>query len=144
MKKILVIHGLNHDKMGKEENSAHPVTMETLNEQMEQAARQLGVSLSFYQNNDIQNVCHTILSAPEQGIQGIVFNPAAWMDTGAEIAQALKMADLPVVEVHMSNINKEVTCSNVIAPAVTGLVTGFGEMVYVIGLRMLAEYLGGQ
>ena len=92
----------------------------------------------------MQSVCNTILSAPEQGIQGIVFNPAAWMDSGVEIAQTLKMADLPVVEVHMSNINKEVTCSNVIAPAVTGLVTGFGESVYVFGLRMLVEYLQGQ
>ena len=142
--KILLLHGLNHDKMGKESNSVHPVTMEMINEHMEQAAEQLGVSLSFYQNNDMQNVCNTILSAPEQGIQGIVFNPAAWMDSGVEIAQTLKMADLPVVEVHMSNINKEVTCSNVIAPAVTGLVTGFGESVYVIGLRMLVEYLQGQ
>lgn len=142
--KILLLHGLNHDKMGKEPNSAHPVTMEMINEQMEQAAEQLGVSLSFYQNNDMQSVCNTILSAPEQGIQGIVFNPAAWMDSGVEIAQTLKMADLPVVEVHMSNINKEVTCSNVIAPAVTGLVTGFGESVYVFGLRMLVEYLQGQ
>ena len=141
MKKILVIHGLDHDKMGKDADSPHAVTMETLNKQMEQAAKQLGVTLSFYQNNDMQSVCNTILSAPEQGKQGIVFNPAAWMDSGVEIAQTLKMADLPVVEVHMSNINKEVTCSNVIAPAVTGLVTGFGESVYVTGLRMLSEYL---
>ncbi len=144
MKKILVIHGLDHDKMGKDANSPHAVTMETLNKQMEQAAGEMDVSLSFYQNNDIKKVCDTILAAPGQGIQGIVFNPAAWMDSGVEIAQALKQAGLPVVEVHMSNINKEVTCSNVIAPAVTGLVTGFGESVYVIGLRMLSEYLCNQ
>lgn len=144
MKKILVIHGLDHDKMGKDANSPHAVTMETLNKQMEQAAGEMDVSLSFYQNNDIKKVCDTILAAPGQGVQGIVFNPAAWMDSGVEIAQALKQAGLPVVEVHMSNINKEVTCSNVIAPAVTGLVTGFGESVYVIGLRMLSEYLCNQ
>lgn len=144
MKKILVIHGLDHDKMGKDANSPHTVTMETLNKQMEQAAGEMDVSLSFYQNNDIKKVCDTILAAPGQGVQGIVFNPAAWMDSGVEIAQALKQAGLPVVEVHMSNINKEVTCSNVIAPAVTGLVTGFGESVYVIGLRMLSEYLCNQ
>lgn len=144
MKKILVIHGLDHDKMGKDANSSHAVTIETLNKQMEHAVGELDVSLSFYQNNDIKKVCATILSAHEQGIQGIVFNPAAWMDSGVEIAQTLKQVGLPVVEVHMSNINKEVTCSNVIAPAVTGLVTGFGESVYVTGLQMLSEYLCNQ
>lgn len=142
--KILMLHGLNHDKMGKEPNSAHPITMETLNAQMAQQAEKLGVELECYQNNDSKAVSEKILSARAQGIDGIVFNPAAWMDSGVEIAQALKQAGLPVVEVHMSNINKEVTCSNVIAPAVTGLVTGFGESVYVIGLQMLTEYLRNQ
>lgn len=139
-----MLHGLNHDKMGKEPNSVHPITMETLNAQMTREAEKLGVELECYQDNDSKTVSEKILSARAQGIDGIVFNPAAWMDSGVEIARALKQASLPVVEVHMSNINKEVSCSNVIAPAVTGLVTGFGELVYVMGLRMLSEYLCNQ
>ena len=143
MEKILVLHGLNHDKMGKEAGGAHSVTMEELNEMMSVEAKKLGVELAFYQNNDSAQVCETIAGAKAKGIRGIVFNPAAWMDSGEDIAKALQDSQLPVVEVHMSNICKGVDSHNVIAPAVTGLVTGFGERVYTMGLQLLVDYLRG-
>ena len=108
---------------------------------MEQAAEECGVVLSFYQSNDCSSVVQTVLEAGAKGFGGIVFNPAAWVDTGAEIAGALKQSGLPIVEVHMSNICKTADSHNVIAPSVTGLVTGFGEQVYSVGLKMLAAHL---
>lgn len=138
MKKFLVLHGLNHDKMGMEPNSVHPVTMAHINELMEKAAAPMGVTLGFYQNNDSSKVIKKILGASSEGYCGIVFNPAAWMDNGTDIAAALLQINIPVVEVHMSNTNKTETAHNVIAPAVTGLVTGFGEQVYMAGLALLA------
>ena len=66
------------------------------------------------------------------------------MDSGEEIAAALAQSGLPVAEVHMSNVCKAPDSHNVIAPAVTGLVTGFGESVYTAGLRLLVEFLRRQ
>ncbi|MCI9155741.1 MAG: type II 3-dehydroquinate dehydratase [Lawsonibacter sp.] len=140
MEKILILHGLDHDKMGKEAGS-HSVTMEQINARLEQTAEECGVVLSFYQSNDCSSVVQTVLEAGAKGFGGIVFNPAAWVDTGAEIAGALKQSGLPIVEVHMSNICKTADSHNVIAPSVTGLVTGFGEQVYSVGLKMLAAHL---
>ncbi len=140
MVKILVVHGLDHDKMGKGAG-VHSVTMEEINAMLEQTAKERQISVDFYQNNDSAQVAQTIADASQRGFSGIVFNPAAWMDTGEEIAQALKKAGLPAVEVHMSNICKDVDSHNVIAPSVTGLVTGFGARVYSVGLAMLADYL---
>ena len=140
MEKILILHGLDHDKMGKGVGS-HAVTMEEINAQLERTAQELKISVSFYQNNDSAKVIQTVAEAPQQGFSGIVFNPAAWMDHGTEIAQALKKVGIPIVEVHMSNICKDVDSHNVIAPSVTGLVTGFGQRVYSVGLEMLVDYL---
>lgn len=141
MEKLLIIHGLDHDKMGKDSASPHAVTMEALNETMSAAAKKISVSLVFYQSNDSAQVCREIASARDNGIQGIVFNPAAWMDSGVDIAHALEKCGVPVVEVHMSNVCKQADSHNVIAPAVTGLITGFGEQVYTAGISLLAEFL---
>ncbi|MCD8077597.1 MAG: type II 3-dehydroquinate dehydratase [Lachnospiraceae bacterium] len=143
MEKILMIHGIGHDKMGKEPG-LHTVTMEELNDQLTQAAVKISVEMSFYQSNEEDEVCGKILSAKEEGFAGILFNPATWMENGEAIAKALSQTPLPVVELHMTNTCKQANSHNVIAPSVTGLVTGFGEMVYTTGLQMLVEYLRQQ
>jgi len=144
MEKVLILHGLDHDKMGKDAASPHSTTIETLNSQLSAEAEVLSVRLAFYQNNDSAQVCREITSAKANGFQGIVFNPAAWMDSGEEIAAALSQSGLPVAEVPLSNVCKAPDSHNVIAPAVTGLVTGFGESVYTAGLRLLVEFLRRQ
>ena len=142
MERILILHGLDHDKMGTDAGP-HSVTMEQINALLEQAAKECQVSVSFYQNNDCMQVAQMIMDTAQNEFSGIVFNPGAWMETGIELAEALKKSDIPVVEVHMSNICKNSDVHNVIAPHVTGLVTGFGAQVYSVGLKMLTDYLHG-
>lgn len=140
MEKIFVLHGLDHDKMGKA-GGAHAVTMEELNELMREKAKQLGVEVEFFQNNDSAVVCKKILALKSEGVSGIVFNPAEWMTSGEAIAAALAEAKLPCVEVHMGNPCKKADTHNVIAPSVTGLVTGFDTLVYPEGMGLLVAYL---
>ncbi len=142
MTKILMLHGIHHDQMGKGSNSPHgATTMECLNQQLAEEAARLSVEVVPFQSNDPEQVVQRVLAAPGEGIQGILFNPATWTEDGEVIAAALAQSGLPVLELHMSNIQKEPVTRNVIAPAVTGLLTGFGEAVYVQGLRILAQQL---
>jgi len=143
MKNILVIHGLNHDKMGKEANSPHPVTMEHLNELMDQKAAELGLCVTYFQNNDHIAVAERIRSAKAEGFEAIVFQPAKWMfmkEEGHILAAALRDAGIPTLEIHISNICTADTVLNVIGPAVTCLLSGFGNEVYPMALDVLARW----
>ncbi|MDO4493704.1 MAG: type II 3-dehydroquinate dehydratase [Clostridia bacterium] len=134
--KYLVLHGLDHDKMGKTPGK-HATTMEELDAMVAAKAKELGVETVSYQNNDSKAVCEKLLGAENEGIAGVIFNPAEWMKSGEDIAEALKQIRIPVAEVHMGNTCKAPESFNVIAPAVTGLITGFGNDVYPIALELL-------
>ena len=143
MNKILVIHGLNHDKMGKEANSPHPVTMEHLNELMDAKAKDLHLSVTYYQNNDHFAVAERIRTAKNEGYEAIVFQPAKWMfmeEEGHILAAALKEAGIPTLEIHISNIFTANTVQNRIGPAVTCILSGFGNDVYPMALDVLARW----
>lgn len=139
MERILMLHGLNHDQMGKGEGSVHgAVTMEDLDQLVGKTAAALGVEVDSYQNNEEKEVIRRIETAEAEHYAGILFNPADWMDTGSGIAEALAKLMIPVMEIHISNVDKRADRTNVIAPSVTGLLTGFGVKVYSYGLRILA------
>ena len=143
MNNILVIHGLNHDKMGKEANSPHPVTMEHLNERMNAKASELGLSVTYYQCNDHLAVAERIRTAKDDGFEAIVFQPAKWMfmdEEGHILAAALRNAGIPTLEIHISNICTADTVKNVIGPSVTCLLSGFGNDVYPMALDVLARW----
>jgi len=140
MEGILMLHGLNHDKMGRGDQSSHgSITMEDLNKQLKVKAQALDLEIDFFQSNDEKQVIQKLEAVKNESYAGIIFNPGSWMEDGEEIARVLAKLDIPIIEIHMSNINKEKISRNVIAPSVTGLVTGFGEKVYLIGLEILSE-----
>lgn len=140
MRKYLMIHGFGHDRMGKDGNGAHGgVTMETLNEMLAAKAEQLGIQVDSFQSNEVEQVTERIRTASEE-YDGILFNPASWVDSEPAIGEAFDACKIPSVEVHMGNICKTDNTYNVIAAHVTGLVTGFGETVYPMALALLEEH----
>ena len=140
-----MLHGPNHNMFGhRDKNLYGTVSYEEINEAMKTVAEELQVELEIFQSNHEGAFIDKVQEAFYGNVDAVIANPGGWTNTSAAVKDALDILTCPRVEVHMSNINKEVTCSNVIAPAVTGLVTGFGESVYVIGLRMLSEYLCNQ
>ncbi len=73
----------------------------------------------------------------------IIINPAGWTTTSIGLLDALKAVDLPLVEVHLSNIHarEEFRRHSLIAPAAIGQITGFGAHSYLLALRYLAHHL---
>lgn len=148
MKKYLMVHGYGHDQMGKAPSGLHgSTTMADLDDSLGRKAAELGVAVESFQSNDPAAVAAKIEAAEAEGFSGLLFNPAVWMnhDDSETIAAALKKTALPVCEVHLGNVNKAGDIvKNLIAPTVTGLVTGFGETVYPIGLQLLVESGAGR
>ncbi len=144
MSKILVIHGPNLDLLGKREPNIYgEYTIDAINELLKEAADSAGAEIEFYQSNHEGDIVDKIGSASHSGI---LINPAAYTHTSVAIRDALSAKKIPLVEVHLSNIygREEFRHKSLIAPVVTGQISGFGKDSYVLGLKALLDMIDGQ
>jgi 3-dehydroquinate dehydratase-2 len=140
-KKILVINGPNLDLLGKREKDIYGSdTIEDINNAVREAAGGAEVDLEFFQSNHEGDIVDKI-NRTETG--GILINPAAYTHTSVAIHDALRVKEIPVVEVHLSNIyaREEFRHKSLIAPVVTGQISGFGRQSYILGVKALLELI---
>ena len=141
--KIAVIQGPNLNMLGvREQNIYGPMTLDQIHEQMKAAAAQNGVELEFFQSNLEGEIVDKIQECLGT-VDGIIINPAAYTHTSIAIADALSAVNLPVVEVHISNIYKreEFRQTSMTAKSSMGVITGFGPFGYHMGLMALTQIL---
>ncbi len=144
MKKVLVINGPNLDLLGKREKDIYgEETLEDINKSLEAIAKEEGVKLEFFQSNHEGDIVDKIGSTDAAGI---LINPAAYTHTSVAICDAISAKTIPSVEVHLSNIyaREEFRHKSLIAPVVTGQISGFGKTSYLLGLRALAEAINAK
>ncbi|MDP8265070.1 MAG: type II 3-dehydroquinate dehydratase [Candidatus Aceula lacicola] len=140
MKKILVIHGPNLDLLGTRETDIYGKTsLSDINNMLEKVARKSNVTLEYMQTNHEGQIVDAIGGAPKKEFDAILINPAAYTHTSVAIRDAVAAADLPTVEVHLSNVyaREEFRQTSLIAPVSTGQICGFGPHSYVLGLQAI-------
>ena len=137
MKKLLVIHGPNLNLLGTREPEIYgSLTMEDINRRVEARAKRAGVEVDFFQSNHEGALVDAIQQA--RGKYGfIILNAAAYTHYSIAIRDAIGAIDVPVIEVHLSNIHKreEFRHHSVIAPVVMGQVAGLGVESYLAALE---------
>jgi len=141
--KIAVIQGPNLNMLGvREQNIYGPMTLDQIHQQMKGSADQNGVELEFFQSNLEGEIVDKIQECLGT-VDGIIINPAAYSHTSIAIADAISAVNLPVVEVHISNIYKreEFRQKSVTATASLGVITGFGPFGYHMGLIALMQII---
>ncbi|MCD4758236.1 MAG: type II 3-dehydroquinate dehydratase [Arcobacteraceae bacterium] len=141
--KIAVIQGPNLNMLGiREQNIYGPMTLDQIHQQMKGSADQNGVELEFFQSNLEGEIVDKIQECLGT-VDGIIINPAAYSHTSIAIADAISAVNLPVVEVHISNIYKreEFRQKSVTATASLGVITGFGPFGYHMGLIALTQII---
>lgn len=137
MKKILVLHGPNLNLLGSREPEIYgKTTLADINGKLEERARRSGVILDCFQSNHEGELVDAIQKAQGQ-YDFILLNAAAYTHYSIALRDAIGAIDVPVIEIHLSNIHKreEFRHHSVIAPVVMGQVAGFGAASYLAALE---------
>jgi 3-dehydroquinate dehydratase II len=141
--KILVLHGPNLNLLGSREPTIYgAITLEEVDASLLKLAMELGVSIESRQSN-IEGELVTWIQEAKQRFDGLVFNPAAYTHTSIALRDAVVGVEIPMVEVHLSNIHRRESFRrrSYLASVALGQISGFGPHSYLLGLRALVDAL---
>jgi len=143
LQKVLVIHGPNLNMLGKREPDVYGhQTLDEINTLLKAQANKLELFLEAFQSNHEGDIVDKIQQAHDS-FHGLIINPAAYTHTSIAIRDALIMLDIPIVEIHLSNIYKRESFrhSSMISNIATAQIAGFGPRGYMLALEGLAQEL---
>jgi 3-dehydroquinate dehydratase II len=141
--RIEVMHGVNLDQLGRRDPTHYgALTLDRLETRIEGFARELGLTARFFQTNSEEEFVEH-LHRLEDLADGIVLNPGAWTHYSWAIRDALEIAALPAVEVHLSDVmgREEFRRVSVVRDLCFHTVSGQGVDGYREALNRLKEEL---
>jgi len=146
MHRVEVLHGVNLDQLGLRPAEHYgQMTLTELETQVGRYAGELGLTVIFDQTNHEGEYCEALHRARETA-DALVLNPGAWTHYSYAIRDALEIAALPAVEVHLSAIGEreEWRRHSVISDLCIGSIAGRGAEGYREALELLKADAGGE
>jgi 3-dehydroquinate dehydratase-2 len=143
-KKLLLLHGPNLNLLGTREPDVYgKMTLEEINQAAGEHARKRRAELRAEQSNH-EGALIDIIHVARNWADGVVFNPGAYTHTSVALRDAISAVNLPVVEIHLSNIHsrEEFRHKSLLAPVCVGQICGFGWRGYLLAIDALLGYLG--
>jgi 3-dehydroquinate dehydratase II len=140
---ILVLHGPNLNLLGLREPEIYgSTTLADINQNLQQQAATGGFDLICFQSNH-EGALIDEIHAARQTHQGIVINAGGLTHTSVALRDALSGVAIPMVEVHLSNVHKreEFRHHSYLSAIALGVICGFGDHSYYLGLEALMSYL---
>ncbi len=140
---ILVLNGPNLNLLGVREPETYGRdTLADIEEACLERAAELDLAVDFRQSNHEGQLVDWIQEAREAA-DGIVLNPGAYTHTSIAILDALRAADLPIIEVHLSNIHRRESYRrrSYVSEAAQGIICGFGGHGYLLALDAMARLI---
>ncbi|ACL02263.1 3-dehydroquinate dehydratase, type II [Desulfatibacillum aliphaticivorans] len=142
---ILVLNGPNLNMLGKREPEVYgSTTLDEINEGLITQAEELGLEVQCFQSNS-EGALVTRIQEAFQNVDGIIINPAAYTHTSVAIRDALLLHDVPIIELHLSNVYKreEFRHKSFVSGVATAQMAGFGAMGYNMALQAMADMVKG-
>lgn len=147
MATILVLHGPNLNLLGTREPGLYGAdSLADINARLQAQAQTLGHHLQSLQSNAEYELIERIHSAPQEGVDFIVINPAAFTHTSVALRDALLAVKLPFIEVHLSNVYKreKFRQHSYFSDIAEGVICGLGAQGYDLAIQAASAYLQRQ
>lgn len=144
MAKILILNGPNLNMLGTRELETYgKESLATIIATLETKAQQLGHEIIALQSNAEHELIDAIQQAKGNQISFIIINPGALTHTSIAIRDAFLAVELPLIEVHLSNViaRESFRHRSFLADIAVGVISGFGAYVYQLALDAANHYL---
>ena len=143
--RVLVVHGPNLNLLGTREPEVYgTLTLEAIDADLAGLGKELGCEIECCQSNH-EGVLIDRIQEARSWANGILNNPAGLTHSSVSLRDALVATELPVVEVHLSNISARESFRHhsYVSGIAVGIVSGFGPQSYRLGLEALIGHLQG-
>ena len=140
---LLVIHGPNLNLLGTREPAVYGSTrLVEIDADLAALGKELGCEIESCQSNH-EGVLIDRIHAAQGAVDGILINPGGLTHTSVALRDALSSVDLPVVEVHLSNVfaREPFRHHSFVSGVALGVISGFGPSSYRLGLEALVDHL---
>lgn len=141
MKRIFILNGPNLNKLGTREPEIYGTeTLSDIENGCRLAAQEHNLLVDFRQSNSEAELIGWIQNPPRETC-GIIINGAALTHTSIALHDALKMLDVPAIEVHLSNPARREDFRHIsyISAVTSGVISGFGAQSYYLAIEALAS-----
>ena len=141
---VMVLNGPNLNLLGTREPDIYGTeTLESIEAACRKRAADLGLAVEFRQSNNEGDLVDWVQEAGGSH-QALIINAGAYTHTSVALLDALLATELPIIEVHLSNINQreEFRHHSYVSKAADGMICGLGGHGYELALEALAKKLG--
>ena len=143
---ILILNGPNLNMLGiREPHIYGSESLEYIESMSRDQAKLHGLAVDFRQSN-FEGELVTIIQQARDSSCGIILNAAGYTHTSVAILDALKLSELPVIELHLSNphAREKFRHKSFVSEVANGIICGFGSFGYILAIDALARLIDSE
>jgi 3-dehydroquinate dehydratase-2 len=143
MSKIIILNGPNLNLLGEREKEQYGTeNLKSIENNCNEFAVKNEIKLSFFQSNIEGELVNQIQNARKDQ-DGLIINAGGYTHTSVAIHDALKILNIPIIELHISNIynREEFRHKSLISKTAKGVICGFGAKGYIMSLQAMVNLL---
>ena len=143
MNKIIILNGPNLNLLGEREKSQYGnFTLQDIEVSCKEFADKNEITLTMYQSNIEGELVDKIQSSRNEQ-NGLIINAGGYTHTSVAIHDALKILNIPIIELHITNIynREEFRHKSLISKIANGIICGFGPSGYIMSLKAMKDFI---